>query len=292
MRKKAKAKRTVSQSKTLLRKQIFIGLALSTILGLLLTAVYYFTHIESLQITKVEVHGGKTVPHEKVVDITKDTFGGSYLKLIPKSFRTTFPISDVINRIEAIDRIKSAKVELSDDTVVVNYDEYTPVALWCGVNDDGQCLFLDGEGFAFTVAPSLDGGSFIRFVVDDNEPEKLKTALSKESLQDSLQIAETLQAELGWYVIKVVVTGDYDTDYLLAGGAVLKTSQTMSNKTTLKNLLSIVHSQEFSQLQPDNFRYIDLRFGDKVFVNDDMSESAPEADLEADSETDPEQNPS
>ena len=36
----------------------------------------------------------------------------------------------------------------------------------------------------------------------------------------------------------------------------------------VENLLVVLASPEFSHLNPGNFSYIDLRFGEKVFVNE------------------------
>ena len=41
----------------------------------------------------------------------------------------------------------------------------------------------------------------------------------------------------------------------------------MAPEETVANLRSILASDEFNDLQPGSFQYIDLRFGNKVFVN-------------------------
>jgi len=49
----------------------------------------------------------------------------------------------------------------------------------------------------------------------------------------------------------------------------LKVSQLMPVADSFKNLQSILSSEEFIHLQNGAFQYIDLRFGDKIFLNEE-----------------------
>jgi hypothetical protein len=37
----------------------------------------------------------------------------------------------------------------------------------------------------------------------------------------------------------------------------------------INNLMAVISSPDFSHLKPGNFQYIDLRYGNKVFVNEE-----------------------
>jgi hypothetical protein len=60
--------------------------------------------------------------------------------------------------------------------------------------------------------------------------------------------------------------------YHIAGGGIIKVTTRMTTAETLSNLKTILDSKEFSHLEPGNFKYIDLRYGNKVFVNEEMDE--------------------
>jgi hypothetical protein len=53
----------------------------------------------------------------------------------------------------------------------------------------------------------------------------------------------------------------------IAGGGEIKASLRYTPAETLSNLETILTSNKLDNLTPGNFEYIDLRFGDKVFVN-------------------------
>jgi hypothetical protein len=73
----------------------------------------------------------------------------------------------------------------------------------------------------------------------------------------------------GWYVRLVEVDAVRDAFFTIAGGGEIKATLNESPARTIENLNTILRSEEFSDLEPGNFQYIDLRFGTKVFVNEE-----------------------
>lgn len=67
---------------------------------------------------------------------------------------------------------------------------------------------------------------------------------------------------------------DRDITYRLGGGGEFRTARDESLERTLSNLEAIFNSDEFTHLEPGNFQYIDLRYGDKVFVQEELPEVA------------------
>ena len=60
---------------------------------------------------------------------------------------------------------------------------------------------------------------------------------------------------------------DEVTLHLESGGA-LKVSERMPAEEVLANLETVLASEAFAHLANGNFEYIDLRYGDRVFVNE------------------------
>ena len=260
----------VKPSTDMVRKQLFIGLCLAILIGLMITGIYYGSRVTSLQVTGVKVIGGQTIPHAEVERITRDSFAGTYLRLIPKSFKPTFPKQTVKANVQAVDRINNVDVEVEKDTVIVVYDEHIPVGLWCETTSSKDCLFLDRAGYAFGAAPALEGSAFVRYIERGATPEKQATNFSTDFIKTNQAFITDLEDELGLYVTHIEKIGDYDLEYTVSGGGTIKASQGIELDKSFRNLRTILQSADFAHLAPGEFQYIDLRFGDKVFVNEDL----------------------
>lgn len=252
-----------------LQIQIVIGIVIAITIALLLTTVYYSTRINSLQIRDIQVIGGQTIPHSFIEDAVNDTLDGTYFKLVPRHFRPLYPREAIIEKILQNDRVKNVHVEIIDGhTLVVAFDEYTPFALWCAKPDSTSCMFMDTSGYAFAQAPELEGSAFVRYIQEGKEPVLKSNPFDSTYIKETGEFVELLKSELNLYVTHVTKQGTYDIEYQLSGGGVIKVSQTKPLKDTFSNLETILHSKEFANIEPGSFQYIDLRFGDKVFVNE------------------------
>jgi cell division septal protein FtsQ len=268
-------KRVVRRRLTQLQLQILVGCIIVVIIGLLVTLIYFFTRIESLQLRKVEVVGGQTIPHDAIEKVVHSGIEGSYFKIVPKRFSPLYPQDRLLESVFAFHRIKNVSIEKSaDQTLTVVFDEYTPYALWCEKKDTESCLFIDTTGFAFAEAPSLEGSAFVRYVEDGVIPQTKSTSFDMGFITETEGFIENLKEKLSLYVTHVTKVGNYDIEYTISGGAVIKVSQTISSEKTFENLETILNSKEFVDINPGSFQYIDLRFGDKVFVNEAPIESA------------------
>lgn len=263
-----KKKKKVPQERSIPRMQIYIGIGIAISIALLLTALYYGSRIESLQITEIEVHGGYTIPHDVVHNEVDTMLVGSHFRLIPYTFSWTYPKRAITKRLEEIPRLKQSDISLDGQTLTVVFDEYQPVALWCMLATS-DCYFVDQSGFAFSKAPELTGGAFIRYGETGKEVEVKTQALDRDFLKTSKAFAEKLADELGLYVTHITVLDALDVTYTVSGGGVVKVSQRIDLDTTFENLKTILLSENFTHLEGGDFQYIDLRFGDKVFVNEE-----------------------
>ena len=253
---------------TPLQVQGLIGISIAITIALLATGVYYFTRIDSFQIVQIEVVGGETIPHETIKKSVEESLLDTYFKLIPKRFRPLYPHDEIVSHIKENNRIKNVHVEIKDSTLLVAFDEYTPFGLWCAHKEDISCLFIDAQGFAFAQAPELQGNAFVRFVEEGKEPVLKTNAFDATFIKETGDFITTLEDGLNLYVTHVVKQGFFDIEFTLGGGGVLKVSQIEPLTDTFANLQTILSSEEFIHLEPGSFQYIDLRFGDKVFVNE------------------------
>jgi len=281
-RKSVEVKKVVPKSITpqqaMIRKQVVIGILLTLLLAGVLSFVGYITKLPSLQIQEIAVVGGITIPHSVIRQTVEGELIGTYLRLVPKRFRWLYPETAIKNRLETIDRVKQAHLEFDNEkNLVVAFEEYIPLGLWCKDIESTTCLFIDKTGLAFAPAPQLTGNAFVRYLTDD-EPAVNTYITDQTYLDETQSFIEKLESELGLFVTHVIKAGDFDTEYQVAGGGRIKISQSVSADTSFRNLETILRSKDFTHIEPGTFNYIDLRFGDKVFINEVKEEPEPETE--------------
>ena len=254
-----------------LKKQLLIGGLLVVLVSGLVTSVWYGTRVPAWQIETVRVVGGPTIQHEDVRALVWQQLEGSYFRLVPKTFFYTYPETTIAAVIQDLPRVKAVTTTLTDRSeLVVAFEEYIPEALWCrSVEMAGSnCVFFDQTGYAFATAPTLQGGVFIRYVHSVEEPRVDATPFSAEFLTETKTFSTWLIDTFGWYVTHVVSTNGIDVDYTLAHDGILKVTTQVPITTTQNNLETLLAAPEMEKERAGDFEYIDLRFGDKIFIRD------------------------
>lgn len=270
--KKGKIKRRViDPSKIMLLKQLAIGLGLFTILGFLVSIVWYGTRVSFLTITDVTVEGGETIPHAVVEKIVRDTLTGTYMGIIPRQFAWWYPQDEIIQNISQIPRMKNPVVERDGGRLLtVRFNEYQPYALWCADRTSSDCVFIDPTGYAFGAAPKLSGGAFLRYRTLGRDM-KVGTSMAEASELETMETFVTLvETNLKFPITQIETDTAGDVFYILSGGGEFKATLKDDAQKVFDNLRTIVSAKEFSDLRPGTFQYIDLRFGNKVFVNEEV----------------------
>ena len=267
---RAKRKTPINPATLLLVKQFLFGLALFAVISLIITSLWHLSRLNAFTIDEVQVSGGKTIDTALVKKTVETVLEGTYLGLIPRRFVYFYPEANVLQAVENLDRIKDVSItQPNNKTLNVIYDEYVPEALWCNAEDEeANCLFLDETGYAFGVAPNLVGGSFIRYYLLGSAPEKDTRPFTEADYKATRFFSNSL-AETLWYVDTIEIDAVRDVFYTLASGGEIKATLTEDGNKTFSYLSTIRQSEEFAHLVPGGFQYIDLRFGTKVFVNEE-----------------------
>jgi hypothetical protein len=257
-------------------KQVFLGILVFSTVAALITIVWYLTRINSLTIDTVTVSGGVTISEGFVINKVNEQLEGAYLKLIPKRFTFFYPEEIIYANVKSIERIKNVNLEKkSKKEIHVSFDEYMPDNLWCSYGTVDDCYFIDEEGYSFTQAPSLTGGSLVRYYLTSSKAEVGQSPFTPEDYKNTEVFIAKL-ADKGWFVNRVEIDAVRDVFYTMARGSELKASLTEGAEKPFSNLETIIQSKEFSHLEPGNFQYVDLRFGTRVFVNEELLVSTDE----------------
>lgn len=267
---KKKRRRTVDPATRQLVLQIIGGIILFSLVLLLLTGVWYGSRVSTLTLHTITVEGGQTISHEQVRIAVAGTLEGNYFGLVPKRFAWTYPQESAILAAAAISRVKDPVVQrISGTELRVVIDEYIPFALWCKEEKDGEgCYFIDKEGVAFAVAPDLEGSSMYRFHSLGKEPAINESLRDRETLGSIVLVAESLESDFAMPISEIELDMVGDVFYKVVGGGEIKMTTSQSPTKVIENLALVLSTDDFTTLKAGTFQYIDLRFGNKVFVND------------------------
>ncbi len=271
VRTKGKVKRRIlDPNKRMLLGQILVGVLLFSFVGLLGTAVWYGTRIERLSIRAVTVVGGETIPYELVTSAVESKLEGSYLGIVPRRFAWSYPAEEINAAVRTVPRIKDPIVTLtSGREISVTFSEYLPYALWCVEKEVERCIFIDSAGYAFGPAPKLEGGALIRYRTLGREPAVGEYLVSTEQLSTIATFINLVKTGGRFEIAAVEIDMAGDVFYIVSGGGEFKAALRDSAAVVYDNLLTIISAKEFNDIKPGSFQYIDLRFGSKVFVNEE-----------------------
>lgn len=239
-----------------------------------LALVWYITRLPLFTITEVTVSGGETIPHDEVRASVLQELQGSYFLIIPKRFTYLYPHERIYEVVAKNTRMHDIVItRTSTRELSVSFKEYIPYALWCSYSaSTSPCLFMTKEGYAFTEAPILLGGALVRYTDENVDEVLIGQVRTVEQLNDTEYFIERMDTELGLRTASVLFKKSGDIAFSINGGGQIFVSGGKDFVTAFANLNSILKSSEFKHIKPGNFKYIDVRFDNKVFVNDAMDE--------------------
>lgn len=260
-------------------RQFFIGLLLALVLFLVGGAIWFGSRMESLTIVEIKVEGGETVEHDEIKRIVEAELEGSYYRVVPKRFSWTYPEENVKAVVADMERVKDVSLVRPDGrTLTVRFSEYSPAALWCNSGEFRDCIFLDNTGYAYTSAPDLTGTALLRYK-NGEEPEVGKRPFEAAFMRDTDFFATVAGELFDSRITDIEKVGINEVTFELSGGGLLKVNLQEPVNDSISNLEVLLVSETFQHLRPGNFQYIDLRFGDKVFVNEEAGQ--PDNELSA-----------
>lgn len=276
-----KLRRRIDPNTVVLLKHIGVGVVMVGVVVLLITGIWYGTRLPALTISYVEATGGETINVQSVERIVESMLEGEYIGLIPRRFAWLYPAESIQEAVGSLDRVHDVQLVRNGDMLHVTFAEYVPDALWCDTLPAERCLFIDENAYAFSVAPQLTGGSFMRFAMSERAAVVGETMLDVAVYRSLLELEQLLSAQ-GWFVSRIEIDQVGDAFLGLVDGGELKVAIGVPPQETVDNLSTVVASKQFSHLRPGAFVYIDLRFGNKVFVKETetaTSDEVAEAEL-------------
>lgn len=235
--------------------------------------IYAITRLDAFTIRSVVVEGGETISHDDVRAKVESGLAGNYLGLVPKRFMLTYPYESILESIQKVPRIHRVDITTNDSNeLVVVFDEYVPYALWCMYNQpDAPCYFLSADGFAFAEAPMLHGGAFMRHFTESTAPLAQGYVLDGDMLANIEWFVRSVETDLGMRISSMLHKNNKDIELMVSGGGAILIASDKDVHSTYENLKSVLSSEEYKHLAPGNFKYVDVRFDTKVFVNEQLT---------------------
>ena len=259
--------RTLDPGRALLLKQALVGIILFLTLGGLLTAVWYGTRLESFTIEEIRVEGGDTIPHDAVYDVAWTALEGAYMYLIPKRFSYLYPAESIVSAIAAIERVASVTVTRPTlRSLEIYFTEHTPYALWCNGYGD-SCVFVTTEGYAFASAANLTGGVLVRLYDKRDEPTIGRSVFADDQMDSIGSLVSALEQDIAWGVDVVELDANDRVTVRTTNQSALYVHLSQPVSHTIHYLQSLLRSDEYNHLDDGTFAYIDMRFGNRLFVN-------------------------
>jgi cell division septal protein FtsQ len=237
----------------------------------LVWSIWSITRLEYFTISEISITGLQSISEDEIKIITTQVLAGEYLKLVPRRFTFFYPEQQIREKITDVPRVKYVTVQRSStQSIIINIVEYTPFALWCDDLEGKQCLYVDESGFAYDSSPSLHGGAFLRYRTVGRSPALQTYLTDTEQLESIHFIVNFIENKFKFLVQSIELDVVGDVFLVLPKGSEIKISKRLSTQDTLRNLDAVLSADEFKMLEPGGFNYIDLRFGSKVFVSDEM----------------------
>jgi cell division septal protein FtsQ len=229
--------------------------------------VFYGVRIPFLQLDGVVVRGLETVGETEVRDRATTLLAGAYFGFVPRRFMPVAPDREIEETIEQLPRVADAQVTTEGQSLVVTVKEHLPFMLWCtDASATSTCVYVDRDGVAYEQAPTLEGATLLRFVVQDTAPHVGATLLDEHTRTLLTDIAALLLERHEFHVTRIEYSASGDASLYLSKGGVIMMATTGDLADTYANLASVFSVEEYAHLKPGGFEYIDLRFGNKVFV--------------------------
>jgi len=249
----------------------------------------YLSHLNSLNISEIEISGNKTIDTEAVKETVQEQISGKYLWLFPKTNILYYSKSNIKNKLlDEFKRIKSVDLSIlptqagKNNILQIFLTERTAAYIWCGetpVSDVGRpetgrptsetCYFMDADGYVFDEAPYFSGEVYFKFYGSAD----LGSYFSKQNFKQLISFRDILLG-IGLKPIALYVTNDGDVQVFLSGGASLATDPKIMFKAdadfqniaeNLEAALTTEPLQSEFKNKYSTLQYIDLRFNNKVY---------------------------
>ena len=256
--------------KVLIQKAVFLGVATL----LLAASAVWLSHLEAITISKISVAGTSPSTANAVEEFIQHELAGKYWHLFPKANVALFPRSAVEAAVlDAFPRLSSIELRLGDlDFIQAVVTERSSAALWCeAAKEEGasDCYYLDQSGVLFEKAPVFEGNVFLRVYggISKTPHSVGSQVLAPEQFKKLYSFIISLR-DLKLTPTAVAIDAEGDYAITLKGGVDILVGDNQDVSEVRENLEAILGADEFKDGKLERLEYLDLRFGNKVYLKE------------------------
>ena len=277
------------------RRRVFQNKILLSLLATLavFASLAYLSRLPGLNIDGVKIVGNKVTDTSLIEMSIKRELAGRYLWIFPRTNILIYPKKTIIKKLSSeFKRLDDIDLAVENTrSLEVSVSERSGLYVWCGNSlpepenptGDPQCYFLDKDGYIFDEAPYFSGEVYFKFYGLVNG----KSGVAGNYFLDGnftklISFIKMLEdVELKPVALYAEDSGDIRV-FLSARGLPVQAGVTRSPEIIFKNTTDFEKVAENLQLaigtEPlksnlknkySSLRYIDLRYGNKVYFKFD-----------------------
>lgn len=270
------------------RISLFVLVVLVVIVGLLAWGSY----APFLKTTSIDVSGAETVSAGDIQNFVEGEITGSYLYLFAKDDILLYPRAKIAaDLLASYPQFKNVDVHAENfHTVAVNVTERQPVALWCASQNTnqatttaslasttadelsepialpsyGECYFMDQDGIVYQPAAATSS-SYVMYESDATTTLPMQF-LTPDQFHSLSALAGALSQKEGTTTVTgVYVDSSGSVEAQFSDGFILLFNLSDAGGDVFENFGLALQSDIFKQHSIDDFDYLDLRFGQKLY---------------------------
>ncbi len=254
LRKKLRSKR----KEPLLKEGFFSVLFLLVSLGG--SALYFFFFYPFFQVDEIMVGGAENLKEESLVNFVEEKIEFDLLSLSSKNillFSSNGLRKEILDKTSvvrdvSVEKIFPAKLKLK-------FTQRIPRAVWCNTRDTDFCSYIDREGITFRKAHDIKKGSPV--IVKEGDLSLGKKVIDSNHLERILLFMREA-GNMGLETNYFHILDEKEVEaYMKERWAIRFTFEEIERE--IENLRLVV--RELNKKEIENLKYIDLRFGDRVY---------------------------
>jgi cell division septal protein FtsQ len=231
----------------------------------LFAAVVFFLSSDSIAIKTISVEGTPSEEGLLIQSLIKNEIGKPRFGLLPQNnflFIDQAELSSAVrNAFPEIGEVKTRFNTIGN--LVIGVKTRPAAALWCAKSIKTDCMYIDDAGQAFKPALDAASSTLLRYRMEA-VPELKSEVTTKENLEIYNKFLKAFSA----YGLKVGTVIDYGSDVFLKleDGTEVRARLNDNPEAVVSRFSTVYQSVHGSSTATTSVEYVDVRFGNKVFL--------------------------
>ncbi len=255
------------------KRRIRIAIVAASAAVLLIGVVVGVSWMPMVRVSEIQIEGVRGTSARNLEQFVKTQLEGRVLGVFPKNSVFLYPRHEILAQVQgkfpALHSVGiRAHVPSSFQTLIVSAEERQSYALWCGVETEESCAFMDGSGMVYALAPEFSDPIYVRYlgpVESSGEGNTFpKQFLTPEQFGSLSALVLALGKEVG-PIDKVHVAADNSARLSFVNGFDLLFSVEDDGGDIFERFTLARDAEPLKGRPLSDFLYLDLRFGDKLY---------------------------